>query len=416
MEAALYRASLRPGRAMRRASRALTFVLMAGSGIVVRADEMWRERLRVGPLAPSARFGHGMVYDTSRTYSVLYGGANASSVFEDTWIWNGAAWTSPDVPGPGRRAFHVMAYDEQRGVTVVFGGVNTSGLLGDTWEFDGSEWNQFFGAQPPARYAAAMTYDLQREVVVLFGGTDAQGDRNDTWAFDGDVWSQVQAADPPSPRASTGFTMLDIALEVPVRAVIGGTHNFVYFDEVFALNTQPPGWEPLVVTGGFSGRSEFGVASVPRNANTLRRAYSGGIRTPLLFGGATSQTERSRETWTIYPGDTGPEWVRVSEIGPSARAGHAMVYDSSRGVVVLFGGYDGEPRGDTWEYGCEFGDFDCNFAHTRGDIAMSILCNLGPGIIQTSPACLPGDHDGDGDVDLRDQAIAEDFARAHESP
>src|SRR5207247_577924 len=35
---------------------------------------------------------------------------------------------------------------------------------------------------------------------------------------------------------------------------------------------------------------------------------------------------------------------------PSARAYHAMTYDSARGRVVLFGGYDGSYRGDTWEW------------------------------------------------------------------
>lgn len=44
-------------------------------------------------------------------------------------------------------------------------------------------------------------------------------------------------------------------------------------------------------------------------------------------------------------------WVQVSNIGPSARAGHKMVYDSDRKVIVLFGGNTGTAcLSDTWEW------------------------------------------------------------------
>ena len=36
--------------------------------------------------------------------------------------------------------------------------------------------------------------------------------------------------------------------------------------------------------------------------------------------------------------------------GPSAHYGHAMAYDASRGVTVLFGGYTGFSNGETWEW------------------------------------------------------------------
>ncbi|MCK5688038.1 hypothetical protein KAI87_02150 [Myxococcota bacterium] len=38
---------------------------------------------------------------------------------------------------------------------------------------------------------------------------------------------------------------------------------------------------------------------------------------------------------------------------PSARSAHALAYDSAHGVVVLFGGYDGGYRQDTWEWNGE---------------------------------------------------------------
>ncbi len=48
-----------------------------------------------------------------------------------------------------------------------------------------------------------------------------------------------------------------------------------------------------------------------------------------------------------------PVWVHVPNAGPSARASHAMAYDSARDRVVLFGGYLGPGNGlsgETWEW------------------------------------------------------------------
>jgi len=52
----------------------------------------------------------------------------------------------------------------------------------------------------------------------------------------------------------------------------------------------------------------------------------------------------------------GPEWVLRATNGPSARSGHAMAYDSARGVTVLFGGWRTNETGevvtfnDLWEW------------------------------------------------------------------
>jgi hypothetical protein len=54
------------------------------------------------------------------------------------------------------------------------------------------------------------------------------------------------------------------------------------------------------------------------------------------------------ETWVLENGC----WRKLDIAGPSARGGHAAVYDSSRHRIVLFGGedVDGRPLGDTWEF------------------------------------------------------------------
>src|SRR5262249_7624522 len=80
-----------------------------------------------------------------------------------------------------------------------------------------------------------------------------------------------------------------------------------------------------------------------------RMACDAGRDETVLFGG---------DSPGVYIGDTwnwsGNEWTRPSTSGPSVRSFHAMAYDSGRGVTVLFGGYyyNGTEYeyGDTWEW------------------------------------------------------------------
>ncbi|HIE69915.1 MAG TPA: hypothetical protein EYP98_06940, partial [Planctomycetes bacterium] len=46
-----------------------------------------------------------------------------------------------------------------------------------------------------------------------------------------------------------------------------------------------------------------------------------------------------------------PYWAQLTTASsPSVRRDHAMTYDSARGKVVMFGGYDSGDVNDTWEY------------------------------------------------------------------
>jgi hypothetical protein len=76
-------------------------------------------------------------------------------------------------------------------------------------------------------------------------------------------------------------------------------------------------------------------------------AYDIARKQVVLFGGEAGAAGRFRDTWT-WDGDN---WTQVSDIGPSARAGHAMAYDQQRARIVLFGGETRDGRAaDTWEW------------------------------------------------------------------
>ena len=65
--------------------------------------------------------------------------------------------------------------------------------------------------------------------------------------------------------------------------------------------------------------------------------------------------KRGKNVCGTYYNDTwgwdGIDWIQeFPEDNPSGRRNYAMAYDSKRDAVVLFGGYNGDFLGDTWEY------------------------------------------------------------------
>lgn len=66
----------------------------------------------------------------------------------------------------------------------------------------------------------------------------------------------------------------------------------------------------------------------------------------VLFGGRNAQGLLG-DTWEW----NGTSWSCRSTFGPTPRYGHDMAYDRARGVVVLFGGFDGVAYSEeTWEW------------------------------------------------------------------
>ena len=85
---------------------------------------LWTQKEDIGP---SPRYGHAMAYEAARQRVVLFGGSGfggsgSSGLLNDTWGWDGAAWTQLADMGPPARRNHAMAYDESRHRLVLFGG------------------------------------------------------------------------------------------------------------------------------------------------------------------------------------------------------------------------------------------------------------------------------------------------------
>lgn len=132
----------------------------------------WTQPLVSGP---SGREGHAMAFHPTNGV-VLFGGG-AGSPNNETWAWNGAAWTK--LTGPGNqpspeRYWNAMAYDNLLRRIVLFGGGDATTILNDTYVWDGDHWCIICAdsaiPSPDRRSRHAMGFDPVRHKTVIFGG------------------------------------------------------------------------------------------------------------------------------------------------------------------------------------------------------------------------------------------------------
>ncbi|MBL8951720.1 MAG: hypothetical protein JNK82_13140 [Myxococcaceae bacterium] len=102
---------------------------------------------------------------------------------------------------------------------------------------------------------------------------------------------------------------------------------------------------PRPATGRCSNRW---VVTTPPPRAGVAAAYDAEHQRVVVFGGGDVLPRG--DTWELF----GTRWVeRIPVASPSARSHHAMVYDAARKRVVLFGGDSGGAggiHGDTWEW------------------------------------------------------------------
>ncbi len=285
---------------------------------------------------PGPRNAHAAVYDLSAGELILFGGATAAEVRDDTWRWAADTWRRVAGTGPGARTFPAMAYDSARDEIVLFGGnrvlfgdgARPPVMLGDTWVLRRGAWRKVGEGGPPPRAEAAIAYDPARRRTVLFGGhtwADGQVTRlADTWEWDGARWTPVSTAG-PSPRSGAAM-----AYHPGARAVVlfGGSGGPL--GDTWTWNGRA--WAPLSVPPA-AGRFNTTMAWDPLAKRLIR------------FGGWDGKG-RTADTWELR--ETG--WVPLSDAGPSSRNHAVLVSAPDRGSVLLYGGHDGDRVfGDLWE-------------------------------------------------------------------
>lgn len=262
-----------------------------------------------------------MAFDSGRGVAVLFGGFDGTSVFDDTWEWNGTAWSlASPATRPSARSAHATVYDPIRQRTIVFGGADGSGIaLADTWAWNGSQWSQVATTGPSARYSPQATWSETDGVVLLHGGNGGlfYTASADLWAWNGSSWTQrTPGGTAPTARGS-GVMWFD-----PERGEVllfGGSDGVSNLLDLWALSGN-----------AWSSRTSATMASRLESGAVFFDAQGLG----LVFGGTDGITAYN-DLWTW----DGAAWsTLVVPNPPSGRAGLAMAYDSWRSELVVFGG------------------------------------------------------------------------------
>jgi hypothetical protein len=305
-------------------SAAMAHDLARGRTVLVVAEDTFEWQ--------AGRWAHRL--HAQRQVVVLFGGWENGPV-DETWEYDGRAWTlRQPATRPSARTTR-LAHDESRGRTVAFGGQSLTGFTDETWEWDGTGWVQATPSLRPApRIQPGLAYDVARQRTVLFGGVDPNGSFGDTWSWDGVAW--VAHATPTAPSARHGSAL---ALD-PVRGrvvlfggALGGTTTTFYDDT----------WE----WDGF-GWTQIQPATRPVARAGAAMAFDGPSGRMLLYGGYHGQGQHI-DTWTW----DGADWVRAAAGDPESLVGSSVAADHARGVLLMFGGVRGNPyasSNETWTW------------------------------------------------------------------
>ena len=295
---------------------------------------------------PSARYSPAMAYDSLADRIILFGGfAMPVSSYGETWSYdaNTNAWTHLTPPSsPTWRYSHAMAFDALSGFSILFGGRDLSSARSDTWSYSWATnmWIPLSSAGPTNRHSHAMAYDAESAKVILFAGAPGVGlsPPKDTWALDSITHTWAVKLTSPSPRRGEALaydSMFDRVI------LFGGLlPSGPSSDETWAYEVGAHSW--TLMNPSLHPHGRFGSAVT----------YDSRSHRVIVFGGCCSGTGRSlNETW-VYDFLANVWTERTPAVGPSARYGSAMAYDSESDRSVLFGGTNSN---ETWAY-----DFNAN--------------------------------------------------------
>jgi hypothetical protein len=237
-----------------------------------------------GPLP--GRINMMMAYDG--THVVVYGGQGGPSagVFDDTWTWNGTAWSkSSPATVPFGRYDAQIAYLAGTGA-IMFGGAGGSGsgvLLNETWLWASNNWTQQTPTNSPsARMGHCMA--ASSSAVIMFGGSISSGEmKNDTWSYSSGNWTQLAPATAPSAR--TGACMSYDSVNSK-WVMFGGKNEYYNLPETWTWNGTT--WSLVSVGSGPNAKLNAQMCFDTQSGKTI------------LFGGIDAATNYpSNETWAF---------------------------------------------------------------------------------------------------------------------
>jgi hypothetical protein len=122
------------------------------------------------------------------------------------------------------------------------------------------------------------------------------------------------------------------------RLIVFGGWNGDALSDAWALSLSgAPTWTPITTTGA------------PPPARYGHTAIYDPVRDRMVVFGGKGTAGLMNDVWSLSLAGT-PAWTQASPSGapPTARYGHAAIYDPIRDRMLIFGGYDGGVSAETW--------------------------------------------------------------------
>lgn len=297
-------------------------------------ESTWAAAGRADPSFKAA----AMAYDAARQRLILFGGlerqGNNDVPLAETWAWDGRSWIRlAPMMAPSARSDHAMVYDVARQRIVLFGGTGAGGVaLTDTWEWDGTSWQERKGVTAPAVSGRSlMVYDTTRARSLLVAADAANPTQFSVWSWDGTSWAR-QPAQITAP-ARTGFNLAYDAKRDRL-VLFGGIRSSVLQQDLWEYNGNT--WARAYPLTGPSARSGHAMTY-----DLVRQQV-------LLTGGLDATGKPLEDTWAW----NGTAWAEL-RVDLPPRAGSLLVYDSTRNLPILAGGYSNTITttylSETWE-------------------------------------------------------------------
>lgn len=256
-----------------------------------------------------------------------------------TWAAPTPAPTSP----PSVRRAGAMAFDAVTNRLIAYGGLTLSpaAVTNQTWAFSAAPaatWTLLTPAtQPPARWGHRMVRNTVNNKLITFGGRSPSisAFARDTWEYTGVAgggnWAGVATANAPSARYLYGLAFDEARQRV---VLFGGSSATATFADTWEYDGTD--W------------TERATPQAPPARDDMVMVHDPVLNRTVMFGGFDPETNTMLgDTW-LFDGTT---WYEMQpEVSPSARFSASAVYDTYRKRVVMFGGYDGAPKQDTFEF------------------------------------------------------------------
>ncbi len=304
----------------------------------------WRELTPASGQKPEARRNGVAIHDPAANRVIVFGGAGANGLLNDTWSFSleNRTWTKLTTTGapPAPRFSFDAVYDSVGRQMVIYAGQG-AGFFNDTWTLnpDTLEWRDVSpasnNARPKARYGSASIFDpVSRSLVQFAGFTSESGRFQDTQSFSlaANTWADwTPAGNKPQVRC-----LLTAAFDRANRRMIiyGGQRNGP-LDDIWSFDLASRVWTNLTPAARPAGRW-FAASAVNRDGRFI------------LFGGFTSGGN-SDETWSFDFQSN--QWSRIQTgVSPSPRNGMMSVYIEAEDRLLIIGGTSNSGLlNDVWE-------------------------------------------------------------------